>query len=215
MTWTSMIRFAPLTTLDRINDERWAKPRTLYDSGGLTLFPKTTVRLTVDHHDDQVIGTVREIFRHEDTDGPWLACIATITDRPNWLKPNNPVSFSFISASINRDAFGCEILRRGLISEVSVLHEEHAGRAVGEAVDAPRDQAAPAADNCLDVDPQLRRAHEDARRRGVLSGPTSARSQGCADAGQRCRCIPGNTTPTPTTTKHADMQAFSKKRKTI
>ena len=53
MTYTSLIRFAPLTTLQRVNDERWAAPRTLYDSGSLKFLPgQETVPLLVNHDED-------------------------------------------------------------------------------------------------------------------------------------------------------------------
>ena len=38
MSWTSLIRFAPLTTLERVNNPAYQEPgRTLYDTGALTL----------------------------------------------------------------------------------------------------------------------------------------------------------------------------------
>ena len=123
MTYTSLIRFAPLTTLERVNDERWKRPgRTMYDSGALTLMPgKTEVPLLINHDDDRVIGTVHTITRFEDTDGPWLACIAEIHDLPCWLtRGDTKASFSYVPLGSN-DVFGCEIARRGIIKEVSVL----------------------------------------------------------------------------------------------
>ncbi len=91
--------------------------------GALALLPgKTEVPLLVDHNDDRRIGTVHTLTRFEDTDGPWLACIAEIEDVPCWLRKNETkVSFSYKPAATSHDVFGCEISRRGYITEVSVL----------------------------------------------------------------------------------------------
>jgi hypothetical protein len=122
MTYTALIKFAPLTTLERVNDPRWARPgRTMYDPGSLTFSPgKSSAPLLVDHCDTREVGVVRELTRFEDTDGPWLAVVATVTDRPEWLKRGVRASFSYQPARTSHDVFGCEILRRGLITEVSV-----------------------------------------------------------------------------------------------
>jgi hypothetical protein len=123
-TYTSLIRFAPLTTLDRVNDPAWkAEGRTLYDSSSLTFVPgQTTCPLIIDHDDTKQIGVVRSIARFEDVDGPWLAAVATIYDRPAWLKKyDTKVSFRYKPAGTSNDVFGCQIVRRGLIEEVSVL----------------------------------------------------------------------------------------------
>src|SRR5690349_2876843 len=87
-TYTSLIRFVPLTTLERVNDPAWkAEGRTLYDSSSLTFAPgQTTCPLIIDHDDAKQIGVVRSIDRFEDTDGPWLTAVATIYDRPAWLR---------------------------------------------------------------------------------------------------------------------------------
>ena len=42
--------------------------------------------LLVNHDENREIGLVRELMRFEDTDGPWLVAVATLTDRPDWLK---------------------------------------------------------------------------------------------------------------------------------
>ena len=51
MSHTALIRFAPLTTLERVNDDRWKdRGRTMYDPGGLTFAPsKDSVPLLVNH----------------------------------------------------------------------------------------------------------------------------------------------------------------------
>jgi hypothetical protein len=51
-----------------------------------------------------------------------LSALATIYDRPAWLKKyDTKVSFKYTPAGTSNDVFGCQIVRRGLIREVSVL----------------------------------------------------------------------------------------------
>ena len=122
MTFTSLIKFAPLTTLERVNDPRWSRPgRTMYDAGALTLLPgRPSVPVLVNHDKTRVIGAVTSLTRFEDVDGPWLAALAQITDRPPWLERGCRCSFGYGPAGTGQFA-GCEILRRGVVTEVSVL----------------------------------------------------------------------------------------------
>ena len=71
MNYTTLIRFAPLTTLERLNDPNWARPgRTMYDHHSLTFLPhRTSVPLLINHDPEREIGIVRELTRFEDTDG--------------------------------------------------------------------------------------------------------------------------------------------------
>jgi hypothetical protein len=123
VTYTSLIRFAPLATPERINSASWKRPgRTMYDFGALTFLPgKSSVPLFVNHDKARQIGVVTELMRLDDIDGPWLAALATITDRPCWLERGTRCSFAYASAGTSHDFFGCQIVRRGLVSEVSVL----------------------------------------------------------------------------------------------
>jgi hypothetical protein len=120
-TWTALIRFAPLTTLERVNSEAWKGTRTMYDSHSRVCTGEDELPLIVDHDDTKVIGVVRSLDRFEDVDGPWLTALARIYERPAWLKRNTPVSFGYGSAGTSRNVFGCEILRRGIVSEISLL----------------------------------------------------------------------------------------------
>ncbi|MGH3079405.1 MAG: hypothetical protein ACRDPZ_14650 [Gaiellaceae bacterium] len=110
MNYTAFIRFAPLTTLERVNDPAWKRRgRTMYDHGALTLAPgRTSAPLLVDH--GRRIGTVHTLTRYEDTDDPWLACIAEIADLPGWLrKYDTKASFAYKPAGTSHDVFGCGI----------------------------------------------------------------------------------------------------------
>ncbi len=122
--YTAVIRFAPLTTLERVNDPDWKRPgRTMYDFGSLTLMPDhDTCPLIVDHNHEREVGVVTSLMRWDDETGPWLAALATVTDPPVWLKRDETkASFGFKPAGTSRDVFDCEILRRGLVTEVSIL----------------------------------------------------------------------------------------------
>ena len=103
----------------------WAKPgRTLYDHASLSFFPgKTSVPLLVNHDENREIGLVRELMRFEDTDGPWLVAVATLTDRPDWLKRGVRASFGFKLARYS--SFDHDVLRKGYLTEVSVLTAGH------------------------------------------------------------------------------------------
>jgi hypothetical protein len=116
----ALIAFAPLVTLQRVNDPAW-QHRTMYDPSALTLAPgHTSAPVLVNHDERRAVGTVDRLVRHEDVDGPWLACLATIDRSPGWLQRDTRVSFGYKPAG-RGEAFGCEITRRGLITEVSLL----------------------------------------------------------------------------------------------
>jgi hypothetical protein len=116
----ALVRFAPATSLGRINDPKWhdgAHDRLMYDASGLRLI-REPVPLLVDHRDDQAIGSVRQLLRL-DSDGPWVVAVATVTKPPPWLKRGTPASFAHICPV--RSSFGDPILRSGLVTEVSLL----------------------------------------------------------------------------------------------
>ena len=125
VSFTSLIRFAPIVTLDRLNDPNWARPgRTAYDHGSLTFFPgKASVPLLVNHDAERPIGVVRELTRVEATDGPWIAALAIVIDRPAWLRPGTRASFGYRGGRTS--SFDGDVLRQGWVTEVSVLSAEH------------------------------------------------------------------------------------------
>ena len=143
MSFTSLIRFAPLTTLERLNDPTWVRPgRTMYDHDSLTFFPnRTSVPLLVNHDETRVIGVVRELTRFEDTDGPWLAALATVTDRPAWLKRGTRASFGYRGGRTS--SFDGDVLRQGWVTEVSVLTADHEPLEPGARVLTLRENANP------------------------------------------------------------------------
>jgi hypothetical protein len=120
VTYTAVIKFAPLTTLERVNDPRWSGARAMYDAGGLRLLPGHDSAPLLANH-DRAIGTVDRLMLFEDVDGPWLTAITTVADRPAWLKRGARASFAFKAAHTNPDFFGCTVVHRGLLTEVSVL----------------------------------------------------------------------------------------------
>jgi hypothetical protein len=74
--------------------------------------------LLVDHEERWEIGTVTRLMRL-DADGPWIVALAEVTERPSWLKRGTPASFAFVCGQMS--SFGDPILRRGLVTEGSVV----------------------------------------------------------------------------------------------
>ena len=119
------IQFAPLATLERMNDPAWNHAgRTLYDSGSLTLLPrKTGVPLLVDHDAARQVGLVKLLYRSEEMDGPWLCATARVTEPPSWLTRGTPASFAFLPVAESSFVQPGEAahIRTGWITEISVL----------------------------------------------------------------------------------------------
>jgi hypothetical protein len=94
MTYEASIKFAPISTLERINDVSRSKDRILYDRGSLEFFPnRTCVPLLIDHDESQEIGRVNLLLPYEDTDGPWLCASAEVKRKPSWLGSGTGASF--------------------------------------------------------------------------------------------------------------------------
>lgn len=121
MTYTALIRVAPIQTLERRNDPRWTRRgRTLYQPDALRFLPsRPTVPLLVDHDDEREIGFVREIIRMEDTTGPWLFARAVVTDPPAWLRRGTPASLG--SKILRRGTFHDDLVCSAIVDEVSLL----------------------------------------------------------------------------------------------
>jgi hypothetical protein len=75
----------------------------------------------LNHDDDRVIGSIYSVLAYEDTDGPWLAAMATIDEPPEWLRKNDTKASFCFKPLTRSQAFGCEIVRHGILDEVSVL----------------------------------------------------------------------------------------------
>jgi hypothetical protein len=122
MTHVALIKFAPLHTLERRNDPRWTRPgRTLYEPGALKFLPSVSeIPLLVDHDYSRRVGTVHELFRMEWIDGPWICARATVDDPPAWLRKHDTKA-SFEHRTYDRSTFYPDLIRRALVSEVSIL----------------------------------------------------------------------------------------------
>lgn len=124
MTHTAVVKFAPISTLDRLNDPAWTRPgRTLYDRSALRMLPgRETVPLVVDH--DREIGTVNALYVTEWHDGPWLVASATVAEAPPWLARGTKASFEY-SVIHRRDltplGSDADVVASGILNEVSVL----------------------------------------------------------------------------------------------
>lgn len=125
MTLDAHIQFAPLATLERMNDPAWNHTdRALYDGHALSFMPGTTeVPLLVDHDKDRQVGVVKRLYRIEEPDGPWLAASCHVTSPPGWLTRDTKASFAFIP--IQHSSFtqpgDAEHLRKAWVTEVSIL----------------------------------------------------------------------------------------------
>jgi hypothetical protein len=112
MSHEAIIKFAPIFTLERFNDPKWARPgRTMYEPGAFRFGPsedpfvdKETVPLLIDHDPEREIGTVRDLWKWGWIDGPWVFASATLTDVPPWLERGTRVSFGFSSLQTHRDS---------------------------------------------------------------------------------------------------------------
>lgn len=115
----------------------------MYDHNSLTFLPhRTNVPLLINHDAERPIGVVRELMRFEDTDGPWLVAVATVTDRPEWLKRGTRASFGCKLArysSFERH----DVMRKGYVTEVSVLTVGHEPLEPGARVLTLRENANP------------------------------------------------------------------------
>jgi hypothetical protein len=114
MSHTALIGFAPLTTLERINDPAWKRPgRMMCDAGALRFLPgETSVPLIVNHDDTRRIGTVRTLMRWDDRPAP-------VSSRRGHRRParladpeRHQCSFGYKSGGRSQDVFGCEIQTR-------------------------------------------------------------------------------------------------------
>ena len=93
----------------------------MYDASGLRLIPGRTANVLVNHDADQVIGTVDSLMRIEDTNGPWLAAVATLDRCPEWLNTRYTRASFALLAGRTSHTLGREIVRGGYIDEVSLL----------------------------------------------------------------------------------------------
>ena len=120
MTYTALIKIAPIFDPHRLNDETHRKPgRTLYQRGSLTLRGEAPPVL-IDHNKDRPIGLIRSLVEVGDTDGDWIAAYCDITDPPCWLERGTRASFAL--STYDRSWFGeTERVFKALVSEVSVL----------------------------------------------------------------------------------------------
>jgi hypothetical protein len=128
MSHTVTIKFAPLLTLDRVNDPAWQRAdRTMYASvNALRFLPgKSSAPLIVDHDDNLEIGTVTDLWRLDWIDGPWIAATATLHEPPeSWLKRGTRVSFGSKPYGRRAATFTSpegQVVTDSFIEEVSVL----------------------------------------------------------------------------------------------
>ena len=81
--------------------------------------------MLVDNDEERVVGRIRSLMKIEDTDGPWLAGVCEITDRPEWLKSGTAASLACKTLQANPGMFGFDVVRKGILAEISVLSPGH------------------------------------------------------------------------------------------
>lgn len=119
MSHSALIRFAPILSAEILLDpSKLRAGRSLYQDGGLTLVKDAPV--VIDHDMDRPIGRIEELFRHEDTDGPWYVARCTIDRAPGWVRRGTPASFSFANLGVRQDLGAGERILRALVTEVTV-----------------------------------------------------------------------------------------------
>lgn len=121
MSYTALIKFAPIYTFERHNDPNWNRAgRFLFEAGALKFAPAVTaVPLLVDHDSERRIGTVFELVRVEWLDGPWLCARATVDHAPAWLRTRTKASFGFVPH--NTRTYANDLIAGALVREVTVL----------------------------------------------------------------------------------------------
>jgi hypothetical protein len=123
MSYSATIKLAPVWTFERHTDPRWNRPgRALYEPGSLRFLPgRTEVPLLVDHNEDRQIGTVRELFRMDWIDGPWICAHAVLDEPPVWMKQHETkASFSHRNLHVRPYSEG-DLIASAFVDEVSVL----------------------------------------------------------------------------------------------
>ncbi len=124
MSWDVFLRFARVYNSDLLD----GPPRfsgTLYARGSLRFKPADVdVPLLCDHDDAQEIGRVRKIEEMKDTDGRWYVALATVTEKPAWLKRGTRASFGYIPL-FRTDLNGWELITSALVKEVTVTSASH------------------------------------------------------------------------------------------
>jgi hypothetical protein len=174
MSYEAVIAFAPETSAKRLNDPRRGK-RTLYDTSQLRMLPhEQTIPLLVDHDENRELGRVNELMRLRDSDGWWLCAIATLEKCPVWLKRGVPSSFRF--NRLQSDGFGNDIVRAGLVREVSVLSSAEPYEPLArvwsvKAVEEAKPKAAPAVVRRSEPSARGRREIDELHRRLDWLGP--------------------------------------------
>ena len=174
MTHTTLVKFAPIYSLERRNDPKWNREgRALYASNALRFKPGLSeVPLLIDHQDDRRIGTVSKIFTMDWTDGPWWAALATIDNEPPAWMRRYETKCSFRIATYARGSFtDAELVRGALVSEVSVLSPgTQPAEPLAQVLSVRRSEAPKPTvrTHAPYVDPAQRAAQDAARARGSI-----------------------------------------------
>jgi hypothetical protein len=124
VTWDAFIRFGRVYNSDLLD----GPPRfngTLFARGALRFKPADVdIPLLCDHDTGQEIGRVRKIDEIKDVDGRWYVALATVTEKPPWLKRGTGASFEYKPLA-SMELNGWKLIQRALVTEVTVTSPTH------------------------------------------------------------------------------------------
>ena len=119
------IELAPILTAERWDDPKWMRPdRVFYWPGSLKLIPRQPTPIVRDHHMDDVIGTVTELFTMPFTDGEWIVARGVVDNPPSWLQPHRTkASVGYWNVHSTPHINGSTRITSALVEEISLLRD--------------------------------------------------------------------------------------------
>jgi hypothetical protein len=107
---------------------------TLYAREGLRWLPRESdVPLVVDHDKSQEVGRVSSISVIDWMGEKWWAALATVAERPSWLKRGTGASFEYLPLH-KMGLNGWEFVRSAIVREVTVTSPSYEARDPGAKV---------------------------------------------------------------------------------
>ena len=125
-TWEAVVKFAPLLSVERVNDPAWQDAeRTMVTQSTFRLpHKKECVPLLADHNPDVELGTVKDWFRLKWIDGEWLAATATLNaPPPPFLQRGARASYGYKALHSRAPVIGGpegQVLSSAILTETTV-----------------------------------------------------------------------------------------------
>ena len=133
------IKLAPILTAERWDDPKWMRPdRVFYWPGSLKLIPRQPTPIVRDHHMDDMIGTVTELFTMPFTDGEWIVARGVVDNPPSWLQPHRTkASVGYWNVHSTPHINGSTRITTALVQEISLLRDLTPAEPLAEVVAPP------------------------------------------------------------------------------